>query len=151
MLLMIGLLVACPSCKYFKSGRKTRALAALKAQADSLRVADSLQKVQDMIIGAKMDSLRRADQEKLELQAKHKYNIILGSFVTHEYAKTLSEDFRKQGYNPEILKKEGSTFELVAVEAYDKIGKALTRLKQFQDTVQFDAWLYIRKQGNPGK
>ena len=33
-----------------------------------------------------------------------KYNIIVGSFITPEYAKGLAEDYRKQGYDSKIIK-----------------------------------------------
>jgi hypothetical protein len=151
-ILLIGLLIVLPSCKYFKGGglfgRKARAMAILKAQEDSIRVADSLQKVKDHLMAienAKLDSLRRADEERLALEAKLKYNIIVGSFLTPEFAKGLSEDYRKQGYDPKIIKMEGSKFELVSIEAFNSFRKAASRLKQFQDTVQSESWLYIKK------
>lgn len=151
-ILFIGLLFALPSCKYFKGGglfgKKARTAALLKAQEDSIRVADSLQKVKDHLMAIeneKLDSLRRADEERLALEARLKYNIIVGSFLTPEYAKGLSEEYRKQGYDPKIIKMEGSSFELVSIESYNSFGKAASRLKQFQDTVQFESWLYIKK------
>jgi len=151
-LLLIGLLITLPSCKYFKAGglfgKKARTLAFLKAQQDSIRVADSLQKVKDHLMAienAKLDSLRKADEARLALEAKLKYNIIVGSFITPEYAKGLTEEYRKQGYDPKIIKMEGSRFELVSVEAYDNFRKAVSRLIQFQDTVQFEAWMYVKQ------
>jgi hypothetical protein len=150
-LLLTGLLIALPSCKYFKGGifgKKARAMAILKVQEDSIRAVDSLQKVKDHLMAvenAKLDSVRRDDDKRLTLESKYKYNIIVGSFITNEYAKGLSEKYRKQGYDPKILKKEGSRFELVSIGAYDSFRKAFSRLKQFQDTVQFESWLYIKK------
>jgi len=117
----------------------------MKAQADSIRVADSLRKIQDQIMNGRLDSARKADAERLALEAAHKYNIIVGSFLTPEYAKGFSEEYRKKGYDSQILKKEGSKFEFVSVEAFDSFKKAFARLKQYQDTVQFEAWLYVKK------
>jgi hypothetical protein len=150
-ILLSGLLIVLPSCKYFKGGlfgRKARALAIEKAQNDSVRVADSLQKVKDRLMeieNARIDSLRKADEERLAFESKHKYNIIVGSFITPEYAKMMSEGYRKQGYDPRILKMEGSRFELVAVEGHNSFKKAVARLSQFQDTVQIESWLYVKK------
>jgi len=151
-ILLIGLLIILPSCKYFKGGglfgRKARTMAILKAKEDSIRVADSLQKVKDHLLAienAKLDSLRKADEALLALESRLKYNIIVGSFITPEYATRMADEYRKQGYGPKILKMEGSKFELVSVEAYDNFRKAVSRLKQFQDTVQFEAWMYIKK------
>ena len=151
-LLLIGLLIALPSCKYFKGGglfgKKARTLAVLKAREESIRVADSLQKVKDhlmVIENAKLDSVRKADEIRLAMESKHKYNIIVGSFITPEYATGLKDEYQKNGYDPKIIKMEGSKFELVSVEAYDSFRKAASRLKQFQDTVQFEAWMYIKR------
>ena len=144
-ILLIVFLVALPSCKYFKKDNKSKTMNIMKAQADSIRVADSLRKIQDQIMNARIDSARKADAERLAFEASHKYNIIVGSFLTPEYAKGMSEEYRKKGYDPQILKKEGSKFEFVSVEAFDSFKKAFTRLKQYQDTVQFEAWLYVKK------
>jgi hypothetical protein len=148
---LIGLLIILPSCKYFKGGlfgKKARTMAIMKAQEDSVRVADSLKKVQDRLLAielARIDSVKKADEVRLAWESNHKYNIIVGSFITPEYAKSLTESYRKQGYDPKILKMSGSRFELVSIEAHDSFRKAVSRLKEFQDTVQFEAWMYIKK------
>jgi len=149
--LVLGLLIILPSCKYFKGGflfgKKAKTLI-MKAREDSVRVADSLQKVRDLLLKAdqvRVDSVRMAEEQRLALESKFKYNIIVGSFITPEYAKGLTEEYRKQGYDPKIIKMEGSRFELVSVEAYDNFRKAVSRLIQFQDTVQFEAWMYVKQ------
>ena len=76
---------------------------------------------------------------------KHKYNIIVGSFITSEYAKMLSEEYRKQGYDPQIIQMQGSRFELVSIEGHDSFRNAVARLSQFRDTVQLESWLYVKK------
>ncbi|MGD0754156.1 MAG: SPOR domain-containing protein [Bacteroidales bacterium] len=151
-ILFIGLLIILPSCKYFRSsglfGKRARTLAVLKAQEDSIRVADSLQKITDRlkaIENAKLDSVRKADEIWLSMESRYKYNIIVGSFITPEYAKGMTENYRKNGYDPKIIKIEGSKFELVSIEAFNSFTKAVSRLKRFQDTIQFEAWIYIKK------
>ena len=94
---------------------------------------------------AKTDSVRKADEQRLALEGKFKYNIIVGSFITPEYAKGLAEVYKGKGYETRILKKDGSRFELVAAEGHDSFRKAFARLKEFQDTVDLDAWMYIKK------
>jgi hypothetical protein len=147
---LIVLLAIMPSCKYFggKGSAKKKAEAAMLARQDSIRVADSIRKVQDAMMAeenAKLEAAKKADEEKAAMDAKFKYNIIVGSFVTPEYATKLSEVYKKQGYDPKIIKVEGSKFELVAAEAHDSFRKAVTRLKEFQDTIQVDSWMYIKK------
>jgi hypothetical protein len=151
-IVLIGLLIVLPSCKYFKGGGlfggKDKTLALLLAQQDSIRAADSIKKVQVRLMAienAKLDSVRKADEGRLAGEAKYKYNIILGSFITPEFAKGLAEVYRKHGYDPKILRIVGSRFELVSVEAHDSFKKAVSRLKEFQDSVQNEAWLYTMK------
>lgn len=144
-ILLLGIMIALPSCKYFKKGEKIRAAALLKAQADSMRVADSLQKVQNLLMEQRADSARKADETRLALVANHKFNIIVGSFMSPEYAKNYADGYKKEGYDPKIIRMEGSKFQLVSVESFDSFTTAAKRLGQFQDTVQFEAWLYVKK------
>jgi hypothetical protein len=150
--ILILLLAVAPSCNYFKNrglfGKKAKTLEALRAQQDSVRVADSIRLENDRLLAienAKLDSIRLAE-EALQAAAKQsRYNIIVGSFITPEYARGYAESFRQQGYNAEILKMINSDFELVSAESHESLGKAISRLKQFQDTVEIDSWIYIRE------
>lgn len=148
---IIMFVIFLPSCKYFKGGlfgKKADTMAVWQARQDSIRVADSLMRVQDQlraIENARLDSIRKADNERLAFDKKYKYNIIVGSFITPEYARDLSSEYRKNGYNSRIIKMDGSRFELVAAEAHDNFRNAVARLKEFQDTVTLDAWMYIKK------
>jgi hypothetical protein len=147
--IFIVLLAIMPSCKYFggKGSAKKKAEAAMLARQDSIRVADSIRKVQDELMAienANLEAARQAEEAKA-LEAKFKFNIIVGSFITPEYAKNLFEDYKKQGYDARIIKVEGSRFELVAAESHESFRKAVARLKEFQDTIQVDSWMYIKK------
>jgi hypothetical protein len=149
---LIILLVLSPSCKFLRNkglfGKKEKTLEMLRAQQDSIRVADSIKQVQDQLLAlenARLDSVRLADEARLANEITNKYNIIVGSFITPEYAKRLAEKYRQQGYDAKISKMEGSNFELVSAEAHENLNKAIVRLHQFQDTVEIDAWLYIKE------
>ena len=146
--IFIILLVTLPSCKKGIFGKKAKALAALQVKQDSIRVADSLKKVQDHLMAleqAKLDSIAKVDQDRLEWESKNGYNIIVGSFITPEYARIYASDLMKKGYYTRIIKLEGTQFEMVSAEAHDNFRTAVNRLKQFQDTVASDAWLYVYK------
>jgi hypothetical protein len=141
-----------PSCKYFKAdglfGRKAREAAASQALKDSVRVADSIKIIQDQLLALENEKLiaaRKADAEQLLSGNKYKYNIIVGSFITPENAKVYAEVYRKQGYDSRIIRIQGNRFELVSAEGNDNFNTAFTRLKEFQDTVEINAWLYIKK------
>jgi hypothetical protein len=123
-------------------------MAVWQARQDSRRIADSVRKVQDRLLAiesARLDSIRVADQEKQDWESRYRYNIIVGSFITPEYARTLSADLSQKGYKTRILKLEGTVFEMVSAEAHENFRTAVSRLKEFQDTVAFDAWMYIIK------
>jgi hypothetical protein len=146
------LLAIAPSCNYLRSkglfNKKEKEAAVLRAQRDSVRVADSLRQAQDALLAAetaRQDSARQAEDDRKSLEARSRYSIIVGSFITPEYARAFAESYRKLGYDPKILQVEDSKFELVAAESHESFRKALERLKAFQDTVAFDAWMYIRK------
>jgi hypothetical protein len=146
---VIMLLVVLPSCKFLREkgllGRKADTMAVWQAKVRNIRVADSIRKAQDQLLALenKLDSVKNADQERGVLENKYRYNIILGSFVTPEYARNFSADLSQKGYKTRIIKLEGTKFELVSAEAHESFRNAVNRLKQFQDTVSIDAWLYI--------
>jgi predicted Zn-dependent peptidase len=149
-ILLILLLAFMPSCKNFKIKKlfhkKADKLLVLQAQQDSIRAVDSIRKVQERLLAietARLDSVRLAEEARLALASK--YNIIVGSFITPEYAKAWVEEYRSRGYDPKIIKMENSRFELVSAETHESVRKAISRLNQFQDTVQVDAWIYIKK------
>lgn len=149
---LIVLLVCFPSCKFFKGkglfGRKADTMAVWQAKQENLRIADSINKVQERLQAlenARLDSIRISDEQRLAWESANKYNIIVGSFITPEYAKAYAEVYRNRGYNTRILKMKGSRFELVSAEAHESIRKAITRLREFQDTVEINAWIYINR------
>ena len=149
LIFIIIILTILPSCQLLRDkglfNKKANTLELLKARQDSLRIADSLRVAQDQLLAsenARLDSIQRATEERLAAQSR--YNIIVGSFITPEFAKTFADEYRREGYDTRIIPLEGTGFELVSAESHGDFRKAVSRLSQFQDTVQFDAWLYIR-------
>ena len=147
LILMIGM---ASSCKFFKEkklfGKKDRLMAEWQAKQDSIRVADSIKRVNEKLLAienARLDSIRLAQEQQMALELK--YNIIVGSFITPEYAESCAEDYRTRGYDVTIIQKENSRFSLVAAESHESLRKAVARVNQFQDTVEMDSWIYIRK------
>jgi hypothetical protein len=147
-LILVFFLAFLPSCKFFQNkvfGKKARALAEMKAREDSTRVADSLRKAQAYLLSienARQDSIRLAvDQRKA---AENKYNIIVGSFITPEYAREMAQAYKGMGYNPEVIKMN-ERFELVSAEGHQNLRTAIKRLAAFQDTVQMESWIYVRQ------
>ena len=149
-IILLALIVSLPSCKFFKEkklfGRKKAELAEQLAEQKRIRIADSLKLVQERLQAlenARLDSLRLAEEARLAQASK--YNIVVGSFITPEYARQWVDEYRSRGYDAKIIQMEGSRFELVVAESYEGVGKAIKRLNQFQDTVQIDAWIYKKR------
>lgn len=142
--ILIMVVLTIQSCSYFKSGKNERIIAELKAREDSIRVADSLNKIQAVLIeNTRLDSIRKADEAKLASESR--YNIIVGSFINPEYAKLQAEKYTGMGYDAKIIKPEGSRFELVSAERSGNFRRAAKRLEAFRDTVQIEAWVYVKK------
>ena len=131
--------VLLPSCDFFceKDKVDTTELAMQQARLDSIRVADSLKRVQEA--QALQDSIRLAEEARLA----SKYHIIVGSFYTPQYARNWAEEYKRRGYNAQILKKRGSMFELVSAESFSDYRAALRRLREFHVSIMLDAWIYI--------
>ncbi len=151
-LLFITILILSPSCKNIRErglfGKKAKALEMLKIRQDSIRVADSLKRVENRLRAieeARQDSIRLADEEKQAYEAINKYNIIVGGFVIPENANSWANEYRKMGYDARVIKMDNSRFDLVAAESWERFSKAVERLEQFQDTVDIDTWLYVKK------
>lgn len=146
------LLIISFSCKNIRErglfGKKAKTLEMLRAQQDSIRVADSLKRVENRLSAideARLDSLIQAEREKNANEARNKYNIVVGSFLTPEFALGWAEEYRKKGYDSKIMRMAGKQFDLVVAESYERFSKAKERLDAFQDTVDIDTWLYINK------
>ena len=153
-ILFLLFLVLFPSCKNIRErglfGKKAKTLEMLRAEQTRIRVADSLKRIENRLKAieeARLDSLRMAaEEEQAAFEAINKFNIVVGSFITPEYAQAWAEEYRKQGYDTRIIKMTGSRFELVVAESYDRFSKAVERLNEFQTTVDIDSWLYVHQQ-----
>lgn len=152
-IIFLLVLILFPSCKNIRErglfGKKARTLEMLRAEQQRVRVADSLKRIENRLKAmeeARLDSLRMAaEAEKAAFEAIDKFNIVVGSFITPEYARAWSEEYQKQGYNTRIIRMTDSRFELVVAESYDRFSKAVERLDIFQTTVDVDAWLYVHR------
>jgi hypothetical protein len=149
LIFLIITLTILPSCKFFKDrglfNKKAQTLVLLKARQESLRIADSLRNVQNQLLAlenARLDSINKATDEKIALS---RYSIIVGSFITHDYAVAYADQYQKERYETKIIPVEVTKFELVVAASHEQFSQAVSRLNQFHDTVNIDAWLYTRK------
>ncbi|MCH7658028.1 MAG: hypothetical protein IIB05_06890 [Bacteroidetes bacterium] len=144
--------IAFSSCEFVKKkgwfgSGKTDTMEIYLHRQDSIRIADSLQKVidrQKAIEQARLDAIQKAELERLDRLARFKYHIVVGSFLTPLYADEWSDYYNSMDYDTEILK-AGNGFNLVSARKYDNMKDAVIDLRHFMDTVQIDAWVYINE------
>ena len=68
--------------------------------------------------------LYRLAEEAKQLAAQtSKYNIIVGSFITPEYANGHAEAYRMQGYDTKVIKMEGTDLNLFPLNPIRVSGK----------------------------
>jgi hypothetical protein len=142
---LIVALVVTPSCK--KRGglfgkKKADTTGIWLARMENQRLGDSIRNAQEALMAlenARLDSIRLAE----EAEMAYKYHIIVGSFYTPEYARSLAEEYKTKGYNVMILQMKGSRFELVSAESFENFRNAYNKLQDYQANIMPDAWLYI--------
>lgn len=154
LLLIITVIFLLPlsSCKFIKEkgwfgSNKADTMVVWQARQDSIRVADSIRTVQvraEQAAQAKRDSIQAIEDARLAMEARFRYHIVVGSFLTPEFADTYSEYYRKMGYDTKIIDDSAGRFKLVSAEAHESLKEAARRLHAFQDTVEFEAWIYIK-------
>lgn len=150
--LALIILFSLSSCKFIREKgwfgkNKSDTLIAWNIKQDSVRLADSIQaEIQKMKIvqQARLDSLQAVDNEKLAWETRFKYHIIVGGFLTPEYAADHVEYYKSMGYDATIIPDPEARFNLVSAEVHESLTEAVRRLSAYQDTVEFEAWLYIR-------
>lgn len=152
--LLVSLLVVLlllPSCNFIKKrgwfGTGRAAEAAMQIRMDSIRVADSLERVRTLEIElareqAIQDSLLSLEEDMNYYDYEFRYHIIVGSFITPEYALDQFDFYSSMGYQTQII--EGvNGFDLVSAMGLDGYSQSLYQLENFKDTVDIDSWLYI--------
>lgn len=155
-LFLILLLIFLLSLRFLKElgffGDKDLKEALLWAQQDSIRVADSLKRV-DMItkdtVEKQSESVIEYDEEKIPGESMpNKYYIIIGSFINPENAKLASKEYRGKEYNTNFIKKtnqNGIKSELVSVKTFNNFDEAVNYLREFQRLVDSKAWIYTNQ------
>ena len=144
--------ISTTSCKFIEKkgwfgGKKADTLAVWQAKQDSIRVADSINAElvkMRAIEQARLDAIQAEEDARLEFEARFKYHIIVGSFLTPQYAEDHKVLYKSMGYDPTIIPDSRGRFNLVSAEVHESMSAAYRRLLNFQDTVDFEAWVFVR-------
>lgn len=150
--ILILVVISMTSCKFIEQKgwfgkKKVDPVAVMMARRDSIRVADSIRaEIEKMkaIEQARLDAIVAEENARLEMESRFKYHIIVGSFLTPQYAEDHKVLYKSMGYDVTIVPDSRGRFNLVSAELHETMSKAFSRLQNFQDTVDFEAWLFVR-------
>jgi SPOR domain len=139
---------------YFIFSGKNLKEALLWAHQDSIRVADSLKRIniESKVPDAeRQDSLVKPVKEENPVLAgvsRDTYYIIAGSFASPENARITAGKYRSRGYKTSIISmtnQNGIKTELVSVKTFNNVNEAKRYLREFQSKFDPAAWIYSIK------
>jgi len=147
--IILGLMLLTPSCDYVKSHnpftKKAREAEALRLQQEAARLADSIRVANENIareMERQAELARIAEQEALELE---KYHVIVGSFLTPEYATAWLNHCNQLGFTSKVVEMDGGRWSLISVGSYDNIHDAWNALDRIQETAGGEAWVFKKE------
>ena len=147
---LISTLLCFSSCK-FSRWKKDLKEALIWARQDSIRVADSLKRIEietNVIEAIEQDSISETDKEKLPGSvgdSRITYYIIAGSFTNPENTRLTAEGYRSLGYKTNIINttnRNGIMAEYVSVNTFNNYDEAGRYLKEFRSKFDPKAWIY---------
>lgn len=154
-LTIICLLLFLTSCEFLREkgilgGRSRKQdIALMLARQDSIRVADSIRNAAQKNAETEEQAVAPVSEQPVrnlsETVAERRFNIVVGSFLTDDFAKARADEYIAKGFKPVIIINHKNNNKLVVAEAYDSFDKAVARLKEFRSQVNPDAWLYERR------
>jgi hypothetical protein len=139
---------------FFLFDKKTLKEAVLWAHQDSIRVADSLKRINiksKMPVDKLQDTLVKpvkADNPSRKAETGGTYFIIAGSFANTENARLAAEKYRSQGYKTSIISMTGKNdvkAKLVSIKSFNNPGEAARFLNEFKSKIDHEAWIYSHK------
>lgn len=135
------------SCKYIESHnpfnkKKRERELVMERRMDSIRVADSVNRA-SLAVRQKAieDSLAAVVANKAD-EAELKYHIIIGSFITPEYADAYASYYSGKGMEAKIIDKADSRFRLVTASSFATLKEASAALGSVRETVESGSWIY---------
>jgi len=144
---MVCLLIMATSCRYIESHnpfnkKKRERELVMERRMDSIRVADSVNRA-GLAVRQKAieDSLAAAVAVKAK-EEDLKYHIIIGSFITPEYADSYASYYSGKGLEAKIIDKANSRFRLVTASSFATLKEASDALGQVRETVEAGSWIY---------
>ncbi len=144
------IMLSATSCNFMQSinpfGKKKREAMALQEQREAYRIADSIRVVREQ--EAEAERLRQAElareaEEQAVVMAGH--HVIVGSFLTPEYADAWLEHIRGIGYDATIVDMDGGRWKLVSAASFPQQRQAYNALPSITERVDGEAWVWNRQ------
>jgi cell division protein FtsN len=150
LVLLAVIMLLTPSCDFMKSinpfGKKKRQTEALQKQQEAFRVADSVRVANEQAAAAekaRQDEMDRiAREEALELS---NYHVIVGSFLTPEYAEDWLAHIKSLGYDARLVDMNGGRWHLVSAKSFGTLREAWNGVESIQENINGEAWVYKRE------
>jgi len=147
LVLLAAVLVLTPSCDFMKSinpfGKKAREAEALRQQQEAFRIADSIR-----VTNEAKEEAERVRQAELAMEAEEQtrvmtgYHVIVGSFLTPEYADAWLEHIKGFGYDAQLIGMDGGRWQLVSARSFPDLHQAWNAIGTVQDRINGEAWVY---------
>lgn len=139
-------------CRFIEEKKLLKeALLSEQHQKDSMRITDSLKRIEIEIKGVEeinQDSIVKSDKEKLPVfvgEIRDTYYIIIGSFTNPENAKLAASKYHRLGYKTSIIStinRNGIKAELVSVNTFNNFDDAVRYLREIQSKFDPKTWIY---------
>jgi hypothetical protein len=134
--------------------KKVRKVELLWEHQDSVRVADSLKRI-NIKSKVPVDKLQdtlvkpvKAENPSRTAETRGTYFIIAGCFANTENARLAAGKYRSRGYKTSIISmtdRNGIKAELVSVKTFNNFSEASRYLREFQSKFDPKAWIYTKK------
>lgn len=150
LVLLAAVLVLTPSCDFMKSinpfGKKAREAEALRQQQEAFRIADSIR-----VANEAKEEAERVRQAELAMEAEEQtrvmtgYHVIVGSFLTPEYADAWLEHIKGFGYDAQLIGMDGGRWQLVSARSFPDLHQAWNAVGGITDRIDSEAWVYKKE------
>lgn len=129
------------ACNYFKN--KNEGMVKV-SEIEKLRIADSLKFVNELN-RIKEESAKRIDSlNSVYVYPVYTYYVITGSFKNPANAENYANDMMNLGYKSHIITISNG-FHLVSASSGDDPGQANEALRNIQQSVNPEAWIFVNK------
>jgi len=144
--LIVSVLLLSPSCTFVKEHnpftKKAREAEAIRQQQEAFRVADSIEVAEKEAARLRQLEAEQTMIAQQETQSLSNYHIIVGSFLTPDYATSWADHITQMGYNTRIIEMGGGRWRLVSVNSYPSLKEAWNALSEYQEKIILEAWIF---------